>query len=159
MQYLPIPTDLAHAYQSGAPDAYGHVPERVKSDGGGNPCRHCLSFIPAGAEMLVLAHRPFSETQPYAETGPVFLCATPCDAPASAAERPEVMENGSNLLVRGYGEDERIVYGSGKAVPCGEVEDHAAALFQRPEISYVHVRSATNNCFLLRIERDVLSAA
>jgi hypothetical protein len=73
--FLSLETDTIRYLQSGGPDAYGQAPVRRVSDGAGNPCRHCLTEIPAGAEMLVLAHRPFEGLQAYAETGPVFLCA------------------------------------------------------------------------------------
>ncbi len=48
------------------------------SDGHGNPCRSCLADIRAGAAMLIVAARPFPALQPYAETGPIFLCAADC---------------------------------------------------------------------------------
>ncbi|MEZ5754860.1 MAG: DUF1203 domain-containing protein [Paracoccaceae bacterium] len=80
LRFVPIPTEIARAYQADGLDSYGLLPERRVSDGGGNPCRHCLRMIPAGAGMLVLAHRPFGALQPYAETGPIFLCADPCEA-------------------------------------------------------------------------------
>ena len=89
LNYHAIPTDLARAYQAGGCDAYGNPPERARSDGGGNPCRHCLRYIPKGADMLVLAHRPFPQTQPYAETGPVFLCADDCSAPQTTGALPK----------------------------------------------------------------------
>ena len=57
--FLPLPTETARAYRSGAPDAYGNPPERVTCPGHGAPCRHCLDYIPVGAEMLILAHSPF----------------------------------------------------------------------------------------------------
>lgn len=78
--FTAIPTEIARAYQAGGPDANGQPPERHISDGGGNPCRHCLGLIPKGAKMLVLAHRPFPNPQPYAEIGPIFLCASSCAA-------------------------------------------------------------------------------
>ena len=69
MRFSPIRTDVIRAYQSGRPDANGQVPERQISGGDGNPCGQCLQMIPMGAEMLVLAHRPFPAPQPYAELG------------------------------------------------------------------------------------------
>ena len=83
-----LPTDLARAYQNGAPDAFGNAPERSVSTGPGNPCRHCLKVIPEGAPMLVLAHKPFAGTHPYSEVGPIFLCADQCDL-AAATQRPK----------------------------------------------------------------------
>ncbi|MGB4910282.1 MAG: DUF1203 domain-containing protein, partial [Tabrizicola sp.] len=73
MRYVAIPTSVVRALQAGGVDANGQVPERQRAEGGGNPCRHCLKMIPEGAEMLVLAHRPFPAPQPYAEVGPIFL--------------------------------------------------------------------------------------
>ena len=154
LNYHAIPTKQVRAYQAGGRDAYGNPPERAKSDGGGNPCRHCLRYIPKGADMLVLAHRPFSKTQPYAETGPVFLCADDCSAPERTGRRPEVMENTADLLLRGYAENDRIVYGTGVVVACANATTEAEKILEHAEVAYVHVRSAANNCYRLRIDRS-----
>ena len=61
--------------------------------------------------------------------------------------------DGQALLLRGYGDDDRIVYGTGTVVPVAEIADASAAILERPDIAYVHVRSSTNNCFQCRIER------
>ena len=55
IHFTPISTAIVRAYQAGGLDANGQMPERAVSDGDGNPCRHCLAMIPAGAGMLVLA--------------------------------------------------------------------------------------------------------
>lgn len=152
MQFVAIPTDVARAYQAGGLDANGRVPERAVSDGGGNPCRHCLKMIPAGAAMLVLAHRPFPGPQPYAEVGPIFLCADPCMA-GGGETLPEMLAS-PDYIVRGYGADDRIVYGSGGVVATGAIAARAGALFGDARVAYVHVRSARNNCYQLRIDRE-----
>lgn len=85
IRFTPIPTETVRAYQAGGPDANGQPPERQISDGGGNPCRHCLKMIPKGAGMLILAHRPFPVPQPYAEIGPISFAPTPA---RRAAARP-----------------------------------------------------------------------
>ncbi|MES2844343.1 MAG: DUF1203 domain-containing protein [Pseudomonadota bacterium] len=151
VRFSPIPTDIARAYQSGHPDANGQVPERHVSDGGGNPCRHCLKMIPKGAGMLILAHRPFPEPQPYAEVGPIFLCADPCAA-GGGSEVPEVLAS-TDYIVRGYGDDHRIVYGTGAVVRTAELKAAAATRLDDTRVTYVHVRSARNNCYQLRIDR------
>jgi hypothetical protein len=150
IRFTPIPTDTVRAYQSGAPDANGQTPERQISSGAGNPCRHCLSNIPAGAQMLVLAHRPFSEAQPYAEIGPIFLCADPCEAGGGDA-LPEILAS-PDYIIRGYGRDNRIVYGTGAVVPTASIAAEAAARLADPRVTYVHIRSARNNCFQCRID-------
>ena len=150
MRFSTIPTPIARAYQSGGLDANGQVPERQISDGDGNPCRHCLNLIPKGAEMLVLAHRPFPAPQPYAEVGPIFLCADACEAGGGAA-MPQILESPTYIL-RGYGRDDRIVYGTGAVVAIETLPEEAARRLADPRIAYVHVRSARNNCFQVRID-------
>ncbi len=150
MRFSPISTLIARAYQSGGLDANGQVPERQISDGDGNPCRHCLNLIPKGAEMLVLAHRPFPAPQPYAEVGPIFLCADACEAGGGAA-MPQILESPTYIL-RGYGPDDRIVYGTGAVVAIETLPEEAARRLADPRIAYVHVRSARNNCFQVRID-------
>jgi len=147
-----LPTDQTLAYQSGAPDAYGLRPERKTSDGAGNPCRHCLRDIPKGAEMLVLAHRPFETQQPYAETGPIFLCAAPCERHAGA-EMPDILTTSPDYLIKGYGLDDRIVYSTGVIAPTDAMTDAIEQIFARPDVAYIHVRSARNNCYQVRIDR------
>lgn len=152
--FTPIPTALVRAYQAGAPDANGQLPERHTADGTGNPCRHCLRMIPDGAGMLILAHRPFPAPQPYAEVGPIFLCGDPetCHAPEASAALPEVLAS-PDYIVRGYSVEDRIVYGTGAVIPTPRIADEAEARLADPRVAYVHVRSARNNCYQVRIDR------
>jgi hypothetical protein len=151
MRYAAIPTEIARHYQAGGADANGQVPERVRAEGTGNPCRHCLRMVPEGAGMLILAHRPFPAPQPYAEVGPIFLCEDPC-ARGGGKDRPAMLAS-PDYIVRGYGRDDRIVYGSGGVVATEAIPARAEALFADPEIAYLHVRSARNNCYQVRIDR------
>ena len=144
-------TDAAR-YRAGAPDAYGNAPEQATSDGAGVPCRRCLRIVPKGRGYLILAHRPFAALQPYAETGPIFLCADAC-APDGAA-LPEVLTVSPDYLLKGYSDDERIVYGTGQVVSAADLEHYAETLLARDGISFVDVRSARNNCWQVRIFRD-----
>lgn len=151
MRFVAIPTGQARAYQAGGPDANGQVPERRQAEGAGNPCRHCLKMIPEGAGMLVLAHRPFPAPQPYAEVGPIFLCADPCEA-GGGEGLPEMLA-APDYIVRGYGADDRIVYGTGGVVATDRIGVRVGQLFADPRVAYVHVRSARNNCYQCRIDR------
>lgn len=151
--YEPIPTDLARALRAGAPDANGQPAERgAVASGKGEPCRHCLQNVEAGRQYLILAHRPFPAPQPYAETGPIFLCADDC-APWAGDGVPPVLTESPDYLLKGYTHGHRIHYGSGRVVPKDEIEDYAQSLFDDPRIAFVDVRSARNNCFQLRIWR------
>ncbi len=150
IRFTPIPTDLVRAYQAGQPDANGQTPERQIAQGSGNPCRHCLEMIPEGAEMLVLAHRPFPALQPYAELGPIFLCAEPCEA-GGGPEVPAMLAS-PDYILRGYGADDRIVYGTGAVVATEQIAAEAHSRFTDPRVAYLHIRSARNNCFQCRVD-------
>jgi hypothetical protein len=45
------------------------------------------------------------------------------------------------------------VYGTGQIVATAEIPNLASRLLSRSDIAYLHVRSATNNCYHCRIER------
>ncbi len=151
MRFLAIPTDVARHYQAGGLDANGQVPERAIAEGAGNPCRHCMKMIAQGAGMLVLAHRPFPAAQPYAELGPIFLCAQACEAGGGEA-LPEMLAS-PEYIVRGYGDDDRIVYGTGGVIASPAITARAEVLLADARVAYLHVRSARNNCYQCRIER------
>lgn len=151
LRYSGMPTALAEAYRAGVPDANGQVAERRLSEDGSEPCRHCLGTVKAGEEYLILGYRPFPAPQPYAETGPVFIHAEACPAPDGTF--PERERSGDGRILRGYGDDDRIVYGTGTVVTNAEIELVAERLLQRTDVAYLHMRSASNNCFTLRIDR------
>ena len=151
--YIALPTDIVRAYQSGAPDAFGLPSEHSVSNGHGNPCRHCLRDIPAAAKMLILAYKPFASMQPYAEVGPIFLCADACTR-GGGREIPDILNTSPDYLIKGYSDADRIVYGTGAVVARAKITAHVAAIFSDPAVSYAHIRSARNNCYQLRVERD-----
>ncbi|MDO8985100.1 DUF1203 domain-containing protein [Cypionkella sp.] len=151
IRFTAIATEIARAYQAGGPDANGQKPEHHISDGAGNPCRHCLEMIPKGAGMLILAHRPFPALQPYAELGPIFLCADACAA-GGGANIPEILAS-PDYIIRGYSAENRIVYGTGAVVPTATIPTEAEARLNDTRVAYVHIRSARNNCYQLRVDR------
>jgi hypothetical protein len=151
MRFVPIPTEIVRHYRAGGSDANGQPPERHVTQSEGYPCRHCLQLIKKGKPVLILAHRPFSAVQPYAELGPIFLCGEDCAA-GGGAVLPAFLA-APQYILRGYSADERIIYGTGAVVPTAEIPARAEALFENPAVAFAHVRSATNNCFHCRIER------
>ncbi len=153
LRLLAIPSETTSDFRAGSNDANGQPPERHISDGPGNPCRHCLTEILEGAPFLILAYRPFPEPQPYAEVGPIFLHADACDRYVEEAEVPPMFLDRERLLIRGYGNDDRIIYGTGQIIASAKLSEATANLLERPQVAYIHVRSASNNCFQCRIER------
>jgi hypothetical protein len=148
-----LPTAEARHFQNGGADAYGMKPERRISDGDGVPCRHCLEDVGAGEAYLILAYRPFPALQPYAETGPIFLHADHCGRAPDQGEVPGMLNRRRAHLIKGYGADDRIVYGTGQIVESADLAKAAAQILARDDIAYVHVRSAVNSCYTCRIDR------
>ncbi len=62
-----IDSEFVNLVRSGGNDANGQRALLTKAVGQANPCRHCLQLIAEGDDKLVLAYRPFSALQPYAE--------------------------------------------------------------------------------------------
>jgi hypothetical protein len=153
LRFVPIPTAAVATLQAGAPDANGQTPELHIARETGGPCRHCLRPIAAGERYLILGYRPFPEPQPYAEVGPIFLHAEACPGYESGDGLPPILEPEGQVIIRGYGDDNRIVYGSGQVVAIGAIRDAAATLLDDERIAYIHVRSASNNCYQCRIDR------
>lgn len=152
MIFQGLPTLTAHALRLGKPDANGQTPERVLNPYDVSPCRHCLCHVPKGAGMLICAHRPFSILQPYAETGPIFLCAAECP-PYFSSEIPQVLTSSPDYLIKAYTAEERIVYGTGRITPQSEIKPYCAELLTREDIAFVDIRSARNNCWQVRVTR------
>lgn len=153
LAYEAMPSAVAAALRAGGPDAHGQAAETGHlSDGTGVPCRHCLHHTPAGQGYLILAYRPFPMPQPYAETGPVFLCAEACER-WSGVGLPPVLATSPDYLLKGYAADDRIVYGSGRVVAASDLQGYATTLLSDARIAFVDVRSARNNCFQCRIRR------
>ncbi len=153
LTYRAMPTADAEHFWSGGPDANGQLPEHAVSDGAGVPCRHCLKDVGAGESYLILAYRPFPSPQPYAETGPIFLHASPCPRAADADSIPAMLAKRKAHLVKGYNSQNRIVYGTGQIVESAQLDEAARATLERPDVAYLHVRSAVNNCYTCRIDR------
>lgn len=145
-----LPSATVDQIRATGRDAYGQPIERRLAKEDGWPCRHCLGQTPPDQDMLILAHRPFETTNPYAETGPIFLCAQDCPAYEPSAEVPAVLRS-PRYLVRGYDSAERIVYGTGQVIPTPEIADYAQTLLSQKEVAFVDIRSASNNCFQCRV--------
>ncbi len=77
-----------------------------------------------------------------------------CERNHETADIPDVMETRPRFIVRGYTADERIRYGTGDVVETHDIVDACEERFEDPEIEFIHVRSASNNCFYCRVERE-----
>ena len=156
LKFSGMKTEDAERLWRGEADDHGNLPEVATSDGAGIPCRHCLKMIEEGEKFLVFSYRPFDTLQPYAEQGPIFLHAEPCDAYQADEDHPPqlppVLRDSPRYMLRGYDEGQRIVYGSGTIAEQDDIHDTARNMLKQSRIQFVHIRSATNNCWQARVE-------
>ena len=148
-----MPSIDAQSLRNGNCDAHGNRPETAISDGAGIPCRHCLSMIKKGIPYLIASYMPFSKKQPYAEQGPILLHAEKCEPHLDDGKTPDMFES-SQYILRGYDKDERTIYGTGQIVPRENIHSIAKAILENQSVNFLHIRSATNNCWQGRIERS-----
>ena len=146
-----ISSEACERIWHGGPDANGQPALRRRAEGAANPCRHCLQLIRDGEPKLVLAHRPFDALQPYAETGPIFLHAGPCNRYVADVV-PGWFAFLDPAIVRGYGADHWIRYETGVVVRGPEIGEACRRILADHAVAYVHVRSKFN-CFQCRVDR------
>jgi hypothetical protein len=146
-----IPSEEARQLQAGGLDANGQSPLRRMAQGLANPCRHCLQLIADGDEKLVFSYRPFTELQPYAEAGPVFLHTRACTR-YEADRLPDWFAYLEPAIIRGYGHDDWIKYDTGAVIPGKDLTARCHKILADPEVAYVHIRSKFN-CFQCRVDR------
>ena len=151
LRFSGISTAEFERLRSGGADANGQAPLARVAEGAANPCRHCLGLIREGEDKLVLAYRPFSAAQPYAEVGPIFLHARPCER-YDASVPPAWFAFLDPAPIRGYGRDHWIRYDTGKIVRGAEIAAECAGILADPSIAYAHVRSKYG-CFQCLVER------
>lgn len=151
IRFIALPTATAEALRHG-PDAYGNACEhRIAEPGDVIPCRHCLTRLGPGAPYVIAAHRPFAGLNPYTETGPVFLCDGDC--PRGGGTALPAFFTSPHYITRAYSADERIIYGTGSVTATADIAARCEELLADPATAFVHVRSASNNCFFCRVER------
>ena len=88
----------------------------------------------------------------YAETGPIFVHAAACRWADPGDTLPSIF-NSASYILRGYDDDETIVYGTGGVVDRARIIDRAETILENPPVAFIHAESVQNNCFHCRIER------
>ena len=101
--------------------------------------------------MLLFSYKPFENTGPYQELGPVFLHADGCERHSEVNGFPEAFVQ-RPLILRPYDEHDNIS-GTQHYADAGEAATMANDLLANPAVAYVHARSRTRGCYMFRIER------
>ncbi len=147
-----IPTRVADLVRSTMRSpGYGH-PAHMETATGYGPCRHCLRDFQVGQERRILfTYDPFYGLEPLPLPGPVFIHADACERFADTHGFPEDIRN-HRLTFSAYGSARSLLIE--EYVENGEVEPIIAALFERSDVKYLHVRDTEAGCYDFRIERE-----
>lgn len=146
---VPLAPGLAEEARRSRVDAFGHgLVER--RDAERHQCRSCLRLTEPSEPYLALLHRPFESSQPFAESGPVYLHARACEPYARPGEWPEEFPR-EEVVLRAYGPGHEIA--DARFVGRRPVEQVVAELLADPGTAYLHARNATYGCYMFRVER------
>lgn len=129
---------------AGVDEAGNRLTVQVDAEGG-NPLRCCLRESAPGERVLLIAYTPPGTRGAYAERGPVFICAQPCDGYLTPHQYPPALRH-RQQVVRAYDRDGQIA--DGVLASDGE---HAMTvigeLLARPGVRLVHLRNVGYGCY------------
>ena len=144
------PAKLQEIRAAGADEAGNRL--AVQADtAGGSPLRCCLRESAPGERVLLIAYTPPGTHGAYAERGPVFIHAEPCNGYLTPGRYPPALSHRPQV-VRAYDQDGRIA--DGVLVSDGE---HAITvirgLLARPDVTLVHLRNVGYGCYNFAVRR------
>ncbi len=148
LKYLGIPEDVASTARETMRDRFGHDLKVVREMA---PCRVCLRISSEPEDLLLLSYQPLADTGPYAEVGPIFVHALPCEPYVDVAAFPADFTL-RRLVLRAYDHDGRIV--DAAVAEAGAAPEQAATFLSDDGVSEVHVRHESYTCFDFKIMRD-----
>ncbi|MBV8581979.1 MAG: DUF1203 domain-containing protein [Candidatus Eremiobacteraeota bacterium] len=155
-RYLPIDDEVVRNVRATLHDAHGNDLHVQISDDDGNPCRSCLRITPVGTRLILFAHKPFTTTGPYAETGPVFVHADACETYREQSEFPADFRP-RTLVLRAYNHAGHIH--DTILAPGETAEETLERFFTDPDVATVHVRNPAWGCFDFAVVRAEGAAA
>lgn len=147
----PIPPgELREIRAAGMDEAGNRLTPQADTEGG-NPLRCCLRETRPGEQVLLIAYTPPGTRGPYAERGPLFIHAGPCEGYLSPQLYPPGLSH-RQQVVRAYDQYGHIADGV-----VADNGDHAVAviheMFARPDIALVHLRNVGWGCYNFAVRR------
>jgi hypothetical protein len=150
IEFIAIDPDrLARMREHGA-DEHGN-PWTPRTAEGWEPLRCCLRVAGPDEAIALITYSPWTAPDPWLEAGPVFVHFERCDGYPTPGDYPEAFRRSRSMInpfdhagARAY---QHITF-------VEPDDDHAAAVrrvLDAPEVSHVHVRSATAGCFTFEV--------
>jgi hypothetical protein len=149
--YEAIPAAELAAIRAAGRDEAGNELAARADDEGGSPLRCCLHTTKPGERVLLIAYTPPGGAGAYAERGPVFVHAEPCEGYRTPHEYPPDLYDRPQT-VRAYNEQGRIE--DGVYVSTGTEADRAIAdLLDRPGVTLVQLRNVGFGCYNFAVRK------
>jgi Protein of unknown function (DUF1203) len=117
----------------------------VQADNGGSPVRCCLRETRPGERVMLIACTPPGTAGAYAERGPVFVHADPCEGYPAPRRYPPGLRHRMQV-VRAYDRQGRIADGV-LAADGLQAEAVIAEMLARPDAGLVHLRNVGYGCY------------
>jgi hypothetical protein len=117
----------------------------VQADNGGSPVRCCLRETRPGERVMLIAYTPPGTAGAYAERGPVFVHADPCEGYPTPRRYPPGLRHRMQV-VRAYDRQGRIA-GGVLAADGLQAEAVIAEMLARPDVELVHLRNVGYGCY------------
>jgi hypothetical protein len=117
----------------------------VQVDNGGSPVRCCLRETRPGERVMLIAYTPPGTAGAYAERGPVFVHADPCEGYLTPRRYPPGLRHRMQV-VRAYDRQGRIADGV-LAADGLQAEAVIAEMLARPDVELVHLRNVGYGCY------------
>src|SRR5450432_856865 len=91
---VPLPSEAAaSARRTAEAGAADHAVITVTSPNEA-PCRHCLRWAQPGEQVVLFPYASIAPGRPYAESGPIFVHAAPCERYQVTDEFPAAFRQG-----------------------------------------------------------------
>jgi len=152
---VPLSREYANKIKENNKDDFGHeVIEQIAT--GKGPCRVSLKPFKVGEDVrLLISHSPFFVDNAFNQPGPVFIHKKEVE-PYNDIYRfpPEIKadKESFHLTLIGYSKEQMMVFT--QLVGDDDVDSLIPKIFEkRPDIEYLHARSAEACCFICKIER------
>ncbi len=116
----------------------------------GWPCRVSLQDAKAGESLVLFNYVSHDVATPYRNAYAIYVREAAVDAAPYVDETPPVFE-GRPIAFRAF-DAVGMLRNAALALP-GQADAKIRALFDQPEIAYIHAHNAAHGCFSARVER------
>ena len=152
---VPLAKEYAEKIRREGVDDFGHRVTEEMATGRG-PCRLSLKpFVPGQDRRILFSHSPFPINNAYDQPGPVFIHAGEVEEYSDIYRFPPEIKADKDhfhLTLIGYNGQQQIIYT--KLVGDRDIDQMIEEIFDnKPEVEYLHARSAEACCYICKIER------